>query len=259
MKMPTNLSPTAAEVLAAADELTARLSPVVDMARLPWGKAAHVVNPTIYARPNYAAYLRRAASGPRVGLILGMNPGPHGMTQSGVPFGDVDTARGILGGIDYASPRPAIHFAGWSYNGFDHSRPESSGQRLWGALQSFAATQNQVAGNIGHVLDRVLVLNYCPLFMLDSDGGNVTPSDLPKTDPRTRELVAACDAHLLRVFKAIGPRVVLALGRYAEAAARRTLVGFPVKITTATHPSPRNGSGQAWLSEAGPALAEVLG
>ena len=66
----------------------------------PLGFAApvtHIYNPLDYARRPHAAYLRRyARAGVRV-LYLGMNPGPFGMAQTGVPFGEVAKVRDWLG------------------------------------------------------------------------------------------------------------------------------------------------------------------
>ena len=46
----------------------------------------HVYNPLDYARAPHEAYLTRWGKGPKQVLLLGMNPGPFGMAQTGVPF-----------------------------------------------------------------------------------------------------------------------------------------------------------------------------
>ena len=44
-------------------------------------------NPLTYAWDTFEQYLRKYAGGRKRVLFLGMNPGPWGMTQTGVPFG----------------------------------------------------------------------------------------------------------------------------------------------------------------------------
>ena len=53
------------------------------------GPVTHVYNPLEYARAPHEAYLERWGRGPKRVVLLGMNPGPFGMAQTGVPFGDV--------------------------------------------------------------------------------------------------------------------------------------------------------------------------
>ena len=45
----------------------------------------HVYNPLDYAWAAHEAYLRRYAASPKRVLFMGMNPGPVGMVQPGVP------------------------------------------------------------------------------------------------------------------------------------------------------------------------------
>lgn len=47
----------------------------------------HVYNPLEYARRAYDAYLRKYGGKPREVVLIGMNPGPWGMAQTGIPFG----------------------------------------------------------------------------------------------------------------------------------------------------------------------------
>ena len=57
-----------------------------------------VYNPLVYARVPHEAYLERwGTKTPREVLMLGMNPGPFGMAQTGVPFGDVAMVRDFVG------------------------------------------------------------------------------------------------------------------------------------------------------------------
>src|SRR5204862_4949791 len=57
----------------------------------------HVYNPLRYAWRAHELYLRRYGNTPKRVLFLGMNPGPFGMAQTGVPFGQVAAVRDWLG------------------------------------------------------------------------------------------------------------------------------------------------------------------
>ena len=49
----------------------------------------YVYNPLVYAREPHEAYLEKWGAKPKEIVLVGMNPGPFGMAQTGVPFGDV--------------------------------------------------------------------------------------------------------------------------------------------------------------------------
>ena len=66
----------------------------------------HVYNPLTYARAPHDLYLSRYGQGPKDVVLLGMNPGPWGMAQTGVPFGEVTAVRDWLG-IEAPVNRPA--------------------------------------------------------------------------------------------------------------------------------------------------------
>ena len=56
----------------------------------------HVYNPLSYAWKAHQQYLERYARDTCRILLLGMNPGPWGMAQTGVPFGEIDAVRDWL-------------------------------------------------------------------------------------------------------------------------------------------------------------------
>ncbi len=58
---------------------------------------AHVYHPLEYAWEPHRRYLRRYGAPPRPIVMLGMNPGPWGMAQTGVPFGEVTAVRDWMG------------------------------------------------------------------------------------------------------------------------------------------------------------------
>jgi single-strand selective monofunctional uracil DNA glycosylase len=200
----------------------------------------HVYNPLIYARAPHEAYLRRWGEGEKSVLLLGMNPGPFGMAQTGVPFGDVACVRDFLG-IEAKVGRPAAENPARPVTGFSCARSEVSGTRLWGwARQRFGTAEAFFA--------RFFVHNYCPLAFMEESGRNRTPD---KLGPAEREaLYGVCDQALRDVVAAARPRHVVGVGAFAEARARQALQGLDVKIATILHPSPaspaanRDWSGQ---------------
>ena len=147
---------------------------------------AHVYRPLVYARPLHEQYLTRFGDGPKRVLFLGMNPGPWGMAQTGVPFGEVATVRDwmeITGDVEAPDdPHPKRPVTGLAC-----PRSEVSGRRLWGLMQERFGTA--AAFHAEH-----FVVNYCPLVFMDAGARNLTPDKLPATERAPLE--AACDAHL---------------------------------------------------------------
>src|SRR3989440_9581407 len=73
-----------------------RLRDAVD--RLTFGPpVTHVYNPLTYAWRAHELYLRRYGDSTKRVIFLGMNPGPFGMAQTGIPFGQVAAVRDWLG------------------------------------------------------------------------------------------------------------------------------------------------------------------
>jgi single-strand selective monofunctional uracil DNA glycosylase len=55
-----------------------------------------VYDPLRYAWAPFVDYLKRYARPRPEVVLLGMNPGPFGMAQTGIPFGDVGLVRDWL-------------------------------------------------------------------------------------------------------------------------------------------------------------------
>lgn len=189
---------------------------------------AFVYNPLQYARAPHESYLERYGRGPKEALLLGMNPGPFGMAQTGVPFGDVAMVRDWMA-IRGTVQRPDKEHEKRPVLGFDFPRSEVSGSRLWGwARDRFGTPERFFA--------RFFVVNYCPLAFVEASGKNRTPDKLPTSerDP----LLAACDAALVEIVRALEPRWVIGVGVFARDRARLALAGETVRIGTIPHPSP---------------------
>ena len=95
----------------------------------------HVYSPLDYAWAPAKAYLDRYGVPQGQVLLVGMNPGPFGMAQTGVPFGDVTYVRDWLG-IDGPVRRPEGEHPLRPVTGFACPRREVSGSRLWGWAQA---------------------------------------------------------------------------------------------------------------------------
>lgn len=199
---------------------------------LRFGSPVHTVyNPLRYAAAAHREYLRRwGASRPREVLLLGMNPGPFGMVQTGVPFGDPALARSFLGIRAAISPPGAMHpkrpVLGW-----ESPRSEVSGRRVWSWAQDSFGTPEAF-------FSRFFVANYCPLAFVEESGRNRTPDKLPAAE--RAPLFAACDAALVKTVAALSPRVLVGIGRFAEQRLRAAVPGFEGVIGAILHPSPAN-------------------
>jgi single-strand selective monofunctional uracil DNA glycosylase len=207
-----------------------------------------VYNPLTYARECHEAYLAKYASGPKRVVFLGMNPGPWGMTQTGVPFGEIASVRDWLG-ITGRVRAPAHGHPRIPVRGFDCTRSEVSGKRLWGFFrQTFGSAEQFARENF--------VSNYCPLMFLDETGRNVTPDRIGRGDQPA--LFAACDRFLAVVIDALRPAWLVGVGLFAERRLRAVLEASGhegTRVTSIPHPSPANPRSQNnWAGQAAAAL-----
>lgn len=189
----------------------------------------HVYNPLEYAWRAHADYLDRYGGGDKEVLLLGMNPGPWGMAQTGVPFGEVAMVREWLG-IEAPVGTPEPEHPKRPILGFACQRSEVSGQRLWGwARDRFGTPEAFFA--------RFFVYNYCPLVFMEASGKNFTPDKL-RAEERA-PLEAACDAALRDSVEALRPAWVVGVGAFAERCARRAVgEDAGVQFGRILHPSP---------------------
>jgi single-strand selective monofunctional uracil DNA glycosylase len=201
----------------------------------------HVYNPLDYAWAAHEQYLRRYGEGRKRVVFLGMNPGPFGMTQIGVPFGEIAAARDWLQ-LDAPINKPVLENPARPIEGWDCPRSEVSGRRLWGLFaQRFGAPRNFFADHF--------VANYCPLAFF-AGGRNVTPDKLSGNE--AAPLFAACDAHLVEVVKATNAEWVVGIGAFAEAQAQRALSDVRgVRFGRILHPSPASpAANRGWAEQA---------
>jgi len=238
----TSLAKAAKSLSDACNKLTPRLGK----------KVSWIYNPLDYAWEVHNQYLREYGDLGGKTILLGMNPGPWGMGQTGVPFGDVSKVRDYLRLTgDVSQPerlhpkRPVI--------GLESNRNEVSGTRLWGIIEDIFGSAEEAHANI-------FVVNHCPLLMFDEGGKNLTPDKL--SGQSAKELLDLCNLHLRQVVEILGATQVIGVGAYAEKQAKKALVGIDIDITRIPHPSPasplanRNG-GADWRHAVKKVLSEL--
>lgn len=204
---------------------------------------AAIYNPLVYAREPYEDYWQKYAllpgREPSRLIILGMNPGPYGMAQTGVPFGEIAAARDWLGISGHIGQPEAEHpkrpILGW-----ECKRSEVSGARVWGWARERYGTPESF-------FRECFVINYCPLVFMEESGANRTPDKLKKAE-RDR-LFTICDAALRQALELVPARAILALGRFAAQRATDALRDSNIPIVEVSHPSPANPrANKGWSS-----------
>jgi single-strand selective monofunctional uracil DNA glycosylase len=228
-------------LIAAVNDLVRELAPMrfADPVR-------HVYNPLVYAARVHESYLRAFGATPKRAVFLGMNPGPFGMAQTGVPFGEIAAVRDwmrLSGRVD----KPEREHPKRPVLGLGCARSEVSGRRLWGSFKDRFGTADRFFAD--H-----FVANYCPLVFMEESGRNRTPDKL--ADSEREALYAACDRHLQRVVETLSPRWVVGVGRFAQTRAAAALAGSSVTVGHVLHPSPASPKANAdW---AGAATRELV-
>lgn len=235
-------TPTARAAIAAARTLSETLTP---MRFAP--PVSHVYDPLTYAWPVHQAYLERFAAAPKRVVFLGMNPGPFGMAQTGVPFGEIEAVRDWLG-LSGEVGKPPEENPKRPVEGFACARSEVSGRRLWGLFRERFGTAEAFA-------EEHFVANYCPLAFFDHTR-NLTPDKLPVAE--SGPLLAACDAHLRALIDALQPEWIIGIGAWAEQRAAAALAGRELRIGRVLHPSPASpAANRGWSPAATRQLVEL--
>lgn len=194
------------------------------------GSVDAVYNPLAYAWEPHRAYLELASGGGAKTLLLGMNPGPHGMGQMGIPFAATSVVRDLLKITNLEVGQPRTPHPKRPISGLDWPKEEVSGTRLWGLLAN-------EYGSAESIFKSVFLLNHCPLMLFSGERAtNITPDKI--TGPTTKALLERCDDHLREVVDIMQIERVIGVGRYSEKRALNALSGIDISITTCWHPSP---------------------
>ena len=194
------------------------------------GSVDAVYNPLAYAWEPHRAYLELASGGGAKTLLLGMNPGPHGMGQMGIPFAATSVVRDLLKITNLEVGQPRTLHPKRPVSGLDWPKEEVSGTRLWGLLEN-------EYGSAESIFKSVFLLNHCPLMLFSGERAtNITPDKI--TGPTTKALLERCDEHLREVVDIMQIERVIGVGRYSEKRALNALSGIDISVTTCWHPSP---------------------
>lgn len=222
---------------------------------LEYDDSVFVYNPLDYALEVHSNFVNRFANvSPKTVLFLGMNPGPWGMAQTGVPFGEVSFVKEWLkvsGPVD----QPPRQHPKKPVKGLNSTRREISGQRFYTFFQ-------QLCGSPERFFQNCLVYNHCPLMFVSESGKNLTPPDL-KIETRNT-LLKLCDETLVSVLDLFAVKHIIALGRYAESRAKKVIFHSGkrnIEVHFMVHPSPASAiANRGWSQLAQSALekAELL-
>jgi single-strand selective monofunctional uracil DNA glycosylase len=209
---------------------------------------SHVYNPLDYARDPAEQFLDLVGASRKEVLLLGMNPGPWGMAQTGVPFGTASLVQDWLG-IDGPVGKPPHEHPKRPIQGFAVQREEVSGSRLWGWARDRFVTPERF-------FERFFVANYCPLVFMEASGRNRTPDKLPAAEKE--ELFRHCDRALREVVGTLSIRLVVGVGKFAEDRARAALPDLDLRIGRVLHPSPASpAANRGWRQQAERQLATL--
>lgn len=211
---------------------------------------ARVYHPLDYAWRPHQRYLEKFGGGPKRVVFLGMNPGPFGMVQTGVPFGEVAAVRDWMG-ISEPVGKPAAEHPKRPVDGFQCPRSEVSGRRLWGLFA-------ERFGSAGAFFENHFVLNYCPLVWMSASGANLTPDKLPAGEMAPVE--QACLKHLTELIVLLEPAFLIGVGAFAEQRLQRAAAacGSTARLGRILHPSPASpAANRGWAQAASRQLAEL--
>ncbi|XP_054745917.1 single-strand selective monofunctional uracil DNA glycosylase [Anastrepha obliqua] len=208
----------------------------------------HVYNPVEYASGLHCAYLQKFLDGPKRVMFVGMNPGPNGMGQTGVPFGNILTVRNEMSLSGSVQQPPSVHVKR-PVRGFECSIEEPSGVRIWSLFKKLAG------GSLNTFGRQCFVHNFCPLIFYDNAGRNITPSEL-KGDYKEKigkECLDVLDLEL----DLVKPEILVAVGLYMYGMVSRSRHAKDLKIYKLPHPSPRSLNNQNWPEKAEQLLLEL--
>jgi single-strand selective monofunctional uracil DNA glycosylase len=213
-----------------------------EVSELSFGEpVTHVYNPLDYAWASHRRYLERYGASPKEVVLVGMNPGPWGMAQTGVPFGEVSLVRDWLG-IEKRIGAPKDEHPKRPVEGFSCSRSEVSGRRVWSWARERFGTPEVF-------FERFFIANYCPLSFMEASGRNRTPDKLPVAE--RAPLLKICDRALAEAVEALEPQFVIGIGKWAEECARRALAGLNIRVGRVLHPSPASPlANRGWAEQA---------
>lgn len=209
----------------------------------------YIYSPLEYAFNIHSMYVQKYCNTHKKILFLGMNPGPWGMSQTGVPFGEIKMVRDWLR-ISGPVGKPSKEQPNRKVTGFECTRSEVSGKRLWGLFQELCGTPEKF-------FEHSYIHNYCPIALMDKKGRNITPAEIKGSEIQT--LHSACDKALAETIKILKVEIVVGVGLYAEKRAQFVVNSYklPAKVLCLPHPSPRAANNKNWNDKATKKLDEL--
>jgi single-strand selective monofunctional uracil DNA glycosylase len=234
---------TSKQLIAAARELSKQVD------RLKFKPpVTNVYNPLDYARAAHEIYLRKFCNGKKRVVFLGMNPGPFGMVQTGIPFGEIAAVRDWLK-IFAKIGKPAAENPKRPILGFDCPNSEVSGRRLWGLFA-------KRFGSPEKFFKEHFVANYCPLAFMEQSGANFTPNKLPPAEKK--RLLKICDEHLRKTLEILEPEWLIGIGGWAKDRAEIVAEDLEIKVGQILHPSPASPkANRGWAKIAAQELLQL--
>ena len=209
---------------------------------------AYVYNPLAYAWELHKNFLKRYGQGKKEVLFLGMNPGPWGMAQTGVPFGEVAAVRDWMK-ITGSVTKPEREHPKRIIQGLECARSEVSGARLWGWAQDHYKQPEKF-------FKKNFVTNYCPLVFMEESARNRTPDKLLAAERKA--LGEVCDRAFRRTVEILQPRLIVGVGVYAEKQAERIVGDLDIEVGRVLHPSPASPiANRGWAPQAEKQLAAL--
>lgn len=208
-------------------------------------RITHIYNPIEYAWDLHCAYLRKYLKSTKTVMFVGMNPGPNGMGQTGVPFGNIETVKTFME-LQGDVKRPEVEHPKRKVVGLSCKIEEPSGVRIWTLLKN-------IAGSLDTFAEQCFIHNFCPYAFFDSLGKNVTPSELK--GPSKKEVRDVCLKYLDQEIDLIQPKILIAVGRYVSDCLQVLFKepkynGTSIKILQLPHPSPRSVNNNNWPEKA---------
>ena len=229
-------------------EITKQLSDTVDP--LTFGDpVTHVYNPLKYAWKPHLRFLKKYGAGKGRYVMMGMNPGPWGMAQTGIPFGEVALARDWLKVADTVE-KPDKEHPKRPVTGFECQRSEVSGARIWGWARDKYKTPE-------HFFEHFFVVNYCPLSFMEEGGRNRTPDKLQASE--REPLLKACDTSLRQIIECLEPQMIIGVGAWAQKCAERVVGDMNIPVGRILHPSPASPAANRGWAEAAEKQLVALG
>lgn len=213
-------------------DIEVRLSQMLSQLRFG-GQVTYIYNPVQYAYEPHSQYVKRFCTSRKRILFLGMNPGPYGMAQTGVPFGEVKVVKEWLK-VSGEIHRPPVEHPKKPIWGFDCPKSNVSGQRFWGLIQRYCKKPE-------FFFKHCFVHHMCPLIFINHTGKSFTPAELPAAERRM--LLDICERSICEVVQLLGVEIVIGVGKFPQERARAALkaVGMDwVRVETIMHPSPAN-------------------